>query len=416
MWTELNWKHHNPRRMTQNEEEETEYEEDYHHHDKNKNTEELAECWERQAAELELVTAAYDPSEAWCWHPPRGAKDKSGNTRGDPIIHRKILLPYYDEEDHKEVHTSAVVPVVVSLRLPREYPLHQALEVTVRLEEETPSSFSSSSSNSSADQRRVLCKIVYDALPELLRATQEAAAEPMGEEAVWAVLTRLEDWVTGTWPDECFRRSRALVTSPPVSTPLHQEQLPVVVLGTPATLAYGALVLVDHMNDAKAYRKWLRKTGKETGCHLMVKQTYGSDNDEYDEYDEETNNLNRATASSGRQGKPIILVGLCAFHSKEDSETNTAAAAGAAADVSAFLKRWRTSKVDVDSKGRACLERQMRILVEGPLEGTAPDNQIHWKESASKDRLTLPKNLLEEVLDRAGGPLWKKAFQDIIFR
>jgi acylphosphatase len=31
---------------------------------------------------------------------------------------------------------------------------------------------------------------------------------------------------------------------------------------------YGALVYVDHMNDTKGYRKWLRKTAKEVDCFL----------------------------------------------------------------------------------------------------------------------------------------------------
>jgi hypothetical protein len=33
---------------------------------------------------------------------------------------------------------------------------------------------------------------------------------------------------------------------------------------------YAALVHVDHINDGKGYRKWLRKTSHETDCHLLM--------------------------------------------------------------------------------------------------------------------------------------------------
>ncbi|KAL3931753.1 MAG: hypothetical protein SGBAC_011159, partial [Bacillariaceae sp.] len=37
---------------------------------------------------------------------------------------------------------------------------------------------------------------------------------------------------------------------------------------------YGVLVHVDHMNNPKGYRKWLRRTSQETDCKILIKQSY----------------------------------------------------------------------------------------------------------------------------------------------
>lgn len=93
---------------------------------------------------------------------------------------------------------------------------------------------------------------------------------------------------------------------------------------------YGTLIHVDHMNDGKGYRKWLRKACESLGCRLLIKQCYISQ-------------------SSTR---PMIYVGIFG-----DSDS-----------VKQVMKRWRTSRVDVDSKNKPCLERMMTVLVEGNLD------------------------------------------------
>jgi hypothetical protein len=156
---------------------------------------------------------------------------------------------------------------------------------------------------------------------------------------------------------------------------------------------YGALVRVDHMNHGKAYRKWLRKTSQETDCYLLIKEycpsslssscvggtnamttTMSSSTSEQSQEEVKNDNhfkysssCSSSSSSSGsrdnnnnktskkkthRFSYSIIVIGIRAKDSK---------------NVSNFLKRWRTSRVDIDATGKPCLERQMSILVEGSL-------------------------------------------------
>ena len=135
---------------------------------------------------------------------------------------------------------------------------------------------------------------------------------------------------------------------------------------------YGILVFVDHMNDGKGYRKWLRRTSGETNVFLLMKQYFPSD-----DYTK----------------RPTILVGVV----------------GSQPDTSNFMKRWRTSRVDVDSKGKACLERKMKVLVEGYLGKTGEEvtNICSWDDDASTDEhFTTTYRQLDELLEAIGGIYW----------
>lgn len=98
---------------------------------------------------------------------------------------------------------------------------------------------------------------------------------------------------------------------------------------------FGALMFVDHMNNGKGYRKWLRKNAAELGLQLWIRHF-----------------LRASSEPVGANNKDIrgpflvIIVGL-------DKAT-----------VGTFLKRWRSTRVDVDAKGKPCLERKMNVLVE----------------------------------------------------
>ena len=91
---------------------------------------------------------------------------------------------------------------------------------------------------------------------------------------------------------------------------------------------YAALVHVDHMNDRKFYEKWLRKESEAAGCTLFVKHCI-----------------------SAQSSRPLIYVGMV----------------GEKDGVKRILKHWRTNRVDVDSKGKPCLERMMSVLMEGEM-------------------------------------------------
>jgi hypothetical protein len=133
------------------------------------------------------------------------------------------------------------------------------------------------------------------------------------------------------------------------------------------SLLVGALVLVDHMNDPKGYRKWLRKTAKDVDCLLLVKQSYP--NQDFSK-------------------RPLIIaVVVC------DSS------------VQPFLKRWKTSRVDVDSKGKPCLERQMTVLMEGEVLVDHMD-KIDWDKSNADDQVNVSFDQLLSMVEAIGGKAW----------
>jgi len=92
-------------------------------------------------------------------------------------------------------------------------------------------------------------------------------------------------------------------------------------------LNYGVLAHVDHMNDGKRYRNWLRKTCRERGCTLLIRQF---------------------SSNTSISLRPTIYVGVF----------------GTQCNVKQVMKQWRISHVDVDSKNRPCLERMMSVVEE----------------------------------------------------
>jgi hypothetical protein len=135
---------------------------------------------------------------------------------------------------------------------------------------------------------------------------------------------------------------------------------------------WGTLVLVDHMNDAKHYRKWLRKTCRQLDCLLFIRQCH-----------------------LDYTKQPLILVGVVG------------------SNVSEFMKRWRTSRVDVDSKGRPCLERQMKLIVDGPLDWKRVE-KIDWDSFQAEESINVSMEQLKDVIEKVGGQTWRSAFDDSV--
>lgn len=138
---------------------------------------------------------------------------------------------------------------------------------------------------------------------------------------------------------------------------------------------YGALVHVDHMRDAKFYRKWLRKTCSDADVSLLIKQCYP--------------NLDFTK-------RPKIVVGLLG-----DRES-----------VSSVFKRWRTSRVDVDSKGKPCLERMMNVMLEGDLDNH-PSEGIDWDATHADESVNTAQEQLVELIESIGGPSWADAVKEL---
>jgi len=155
---------------------------------------------------------------------------------------------------------------------------------------------------------------------------------------------------------------------------------------TKETLRHGILVLVDHMNDAKGYTKWLQKACKSVGCSCLVLRCFSND---------EGHASQTITKSRAR---PIIVVGLIG-----DDESS----------LKQVLKRWRTSRVDVDSKGNPCLERMMDVLVQGALASHGNDDDgtstSAFKEAHQNDG-RVSRAELESILKRIGGSMWLESF------
>ena len=144
---------------------------------------------------------------------------------------------------------------------------------------------------------------------------------------------------------------------------------------------FGALVHVDHMNAPKSYRKWLRKTSNAVGCLLLL--------------------IKQFHVKQDYSGRPTILVAVVTDDQSVKSD---------------FFKRWRTSKVDVDAKGRPCLERQMTILSEGKLPQLMEDELLVLAEGDTLNgeaTVATTKEQLMAVVDKIGGEEWQHAVQNL---
>mmetsp|Transcript_17759 Transcript_17759/g.49258 ORF Transcript_17759/g.49258 Transcript_17759/m.49258 type:complete len:135 (-) Transcript_17759:536-940(-) len=131
------------------------------------------------------------------------------------------------------------------------------------------------------------------------------------------------------------------------------------------------------MNSAKAYRKWLRKTGQEMDALLFIKECYP--NDDYSK-------------------RPTILVGIV----------------GAPSSISGFLKKWRTNRVDVDSKGKPCLERMMKILAQGEIHNNDAEDAIDWDQAMSESTLKVSMQSVMELADAVGGSVWRGITESVV--
>lgn len=407
------------------------------------------ELEERRSAEIEFVSCAFGPDEAWC--------DRDAN--GLPAIHRRLKLPCHGES----------ISLLLTLVMPLGYPASEGLAISCSVDDAKDAS---------------LARTAYKAVPKLVEACRDEIV--MGEESVFLVLTRAEEWIADNWDDYCSEPivqealampkiggstsvtlGRRLIYSHHIISKIKRSDIKQLAsqykltgylkIGWPGLIliegaeddclafydeirpwcwkflvvrgeqqeqvreieanrkfvnfvetddmslvaqrcrevglealfrtamkvysnndekddgsevtAYGALVHVDHMNNNKCYRKWLRKAAKECECLLLLKQTYP--NHDFSK-------------------RPFIVV----------------AVVGDASLVQQFLKRWRTSRVDVDSKGKPCLERMMKVLIEGPIDNAVLVS-VNWDGAQAEENVNvLPEQLLDLVAS-IGGNIWK---------
>lgn len=153
---------------------------------------------------------------------------------------------------------------------------------------------------------------------------------------------------------------------------------------------YGALIYVDHMNDGKNYRKWLRKASDDLSLGLIIKECSSTSAFK--------NVKNSPPISPATDGRPIMIV---------------VAVVGYKAQVGSFLKKWRTTRVDVDSKGKPCLERMMTVLRQEPLKPLrALTRHRDWQQWNAEEHVQISSfNELEVIFESIGGASWVEALQ-----
>jgi Protein of unknown function (DUF1115) len=142
---------------------------------------------------------------------------------------------------------------------------------------------------------------------------------------------------------------------------------------------YGALVHVDHMNDGKSYRKWLRKACSDLDVTLLLQQCYR--NDDF------------------TSKRPLILVGII----------------GSTSAVSSMLKKWRTSLVDMDSRGQPCQERMTTVLTEGIIDDPTliRSSCMTWDNLSSESQLNTTMEKLLGVVQSTGVQSWEEALSSL---
>jgi hypothetical protein len=82
------------------------------------------------------------------------------------------------------------------------------------------------------------------------------------------------------------------------------------------------------------------------------------------------------------------------------------ALAGDESGVREVLKRWRTSRVDVDARGRPCMERMLAVLIESHVERSKALDRLNWESLASEDSLRMTVDDASQVVASIGGTRW----------
>lgn len=457
---------------------------------------------ERQKAELEFVAAAYTKDEAW---------------HSSKSVYRRFITTA-PPEVHSFVDKDDVVVFLLELQMPTNYPAKSALRVLASIEEHRTSN------------RPLLIKAAYDALPKFLQACRDTANSFFGEEAVFAVFNRADEWIQEEWWTKHVNIHHQSVTSGSLESHTFQPNSSVterlvhtvaepatsnvhltlgrrliyshhiiskkkrsdlkdlagqyhltgyVKVGWPGLIIvegrdddcdafydtirrwawkflvvrgemqeeimerdldfkrrfksflevdemsivakhcrevgldalfrtsmkvynndeeddhtnygsssekscyslYGALVHVDHMNEGKAYRQWLRRTSQaiDNNMSLMIKQCYPN------------NDFSK---------RPKIIVGLF----------------GDEKSVHGMLKWWRTSRVDVDSRGKPCLERKMKVLIEGELgmsDSSSRKSGCIPVDCDAENKINSTRTQIEELINAVGGQSWVEAMRTV---
>lgn len=461
------------------------------------------ECRERQQAELDFVKSAYTEQEAWI---------TSSHDACEIIntVHRRLDLQFDEESQHNGQSSVSIIAVELVITLPLMYPVDESSIAHVDV-----SVLDCATTGSTTDGS--LRKLVMNSLPSLLQACRETCRDFAGQEAVFAILSRADEWLHEEWRDILLQDrkqksttmcsgtirndeddvkimqelvlARKLIYSHHIIAkskrkaiadlsrdyqlggyakigwpgiiiiegeesncnrfideikvmrwqylvvrgeefekianggiqqldkmrrfPIKmeeladdqishlanvckevgleslfksfmkikekQDRLAVDEAGDNRSYSYGALVHVDHMNHRKGYEKWIEKACKSIGCiHAIVRFCH---------------------ANSSDFSRPFIFVLIIG---------------GEESSVKQVIKKWRTSKVDVDSKGMPCLERMMSVVVEAEIKDLRDPREIVEDLKAlpmAEHDIVFFKDAIE-FFATIGGSIWRDAIFD----
>lgn len=293
------------------------------------------ECSQRRSDEFEFIRAAFDASEA------RVDEEAREVVRRLQLTLPAVAVPV---SDHSTAECNGDIVIELVVRMPPGYPMQEgaclSIDGNMLALPSTPSYV-----------RKAGC----DALSKIVAQCESSArqiAECGGGEAVFAVLSVADEWVQSEW--EAALRSFQMDASSDEQNGVRDDRRDgnncsqdslqrnakkmdaSAASGDktrPSSSVYGVMVHVDHMNNGRSYRKWLIRTCESQQCALIIRQF------RFDAKD----------GGSGGGGKPQIYVFIL----------------GEKERVRSAMKLWRISKVDVNKKGKPCIERKMVVVAEG---------------------------------------------------
>lgn len=156
-----------------------------------------------------------------------------------------------------------------------------------------------------------------------------------------------------------------------------------------AAPSYGVFVQVDHMNDRKRYHRSLQRICDSSKCLFFIRHCLPT----------------MTTTSAASSSTATLAAGI-------KNPRHVSIFVGIMGDkdgVKNVLKQWRTSRVDVNSKNKPCLERMMTVLMEGVVVGVDNNND----DVVNGSGLDCSLDELKELITTIYGNDWVKAINHI---
>jgi hypothetical protein len=213
-----------------------------------KNDESEEDLDERRRAEIEFVSAAYEPSEAWC-EGDDGVEDSSW------IVHRRLDLPATKGSSSEKDTESA--SLILHMFMPVRYPAQAVLEISGHVEDDRCTTSR-------------LVKTSHDALPNLLEACREMATSLLGEEAIFGVLSRAAEWIQEDWP-RYLSMAKTTTTSTANATKAQSTTLEATTPRSPGPAVLTRILIYSHHIISKKKRADMKQLANKYNLTGFIK-------------------------------------------------------------------------------------------------------------------------------------------------